>query len=139
MNAVMNQKQKALKILTILKKLFPNPKTILNYVTSWELLVAVILSAQNTDKKVNEVTSKLFAKYKTINDYANADSDELEKNLDKLGLFRQKAKFIKNTATIISNKYNGQIPKTMSELIELPGVGRKTANIILGNIYEIYE
>jgi endonuclease-3 len=135
----MSEQQKALKILKELKRLFPNSKTILNYVTSFELLVAVILSARNTDKKVNEVTSKLFKKYKTINDYANADSDELEKNLDKLGLFRQKAKFIKNTATIIIEKHKGQIPKTMHELIELPGVGRKTANIILGNIYKIYE
>ncbi len=135
----MNQKQKALEILKVLKKLFPNPKTILNYTTPFELLVAVILSARNTDKKVNEVTKKLFAKYKTIKDYANVNSEELGKNLDKLGLFRQKSKFIKNTATIIIDKHNGQIPKTMEELIELPGVGRKTANIILGNVYKIYE
>lgn len=135
----MTTKQKVLEILKALKKLCPNPKTILNYSTPWELLVAVILSARNTDKKVNEVTAKLFKKYKTIKDYAKANSDELEKNLNKLGLFRQKAKFIKNSATIIINKYNGKIPKTMAELIELPGVGRKTANIILGNIYQIYE
>ncbi len=135
----MSRKQKDLEILKILKKLFPNPKTILNYTTPWELLVAVILSARNTDKKVNEVTKNLFAKYKTIKNYKNADIKELEKDLKKLGLFRQKAKFIKNTATIISNKHKGQIPKTMQELIELPGVGRKTANIILGNIYGIVE
>ena len=135
----MNPKQKALKILIVLKNLFPNPKTILNYTTPFELLVAVILSARNTDKKVNEVTSKLFKKYKNINDYKNANLNELEKDLDKLGLFRQKSKFIKNSATIIIDKHNGQIPKTMQELIELPGVGRKTANIILGNIYKIYE
>ncbi|MDP2638103.1 MAG: endonuclease III [Candidatus Levybacteria bacterium] len=135
----MTIKQKALGILRELKKLFSSSKTILNYVTPFELLVAVILSARNTDKKVNEVTAKLFKRYKTIKDYANANSDELEKNLDKLGLFRQKAKFIKGTATIIVNKYHGQIPQTMNELIELPGVGRKTANIILGNVYKIYE
>lgn len=135
----MDSQQKALKILIALKELFPNPKTILNYVSPWELLVAVILSARNTDKKVNEVTAKLFKKYKTIKDYENAPLNELEKDLNKLGLFRQKAKFIKNSAAIIINKHNGQIPKTMAELIELPGVGRKTANIILGNIYKIYE
>jgi len=135
----MGSKQKILEILKVLKKLFPNSKTILNYATPWELLVAVILSARNTDKKVNEVTSKLFKKYKTIKAYANADLNELEKDLGQLGLFRQKAKFIKNTATIIIDKHNGQIPKTMAELIELPGVGRKTANIILGNVYKIYE
>ena len=135
----MNQKQKVLEVLKVLKKLFPNPKTILNYVTPWELLVAVILSARNTDKKVNEVTAKLFKKYKTIKDYKNADLNDLEKDLSHLGLFRQKAKFIKNTAAIIVYKHKGQVPKTMSELIELPGVGRKTANIILGNLYKIYE
>lgn len=135
----MNQEKKALEILKILKKLFPNPKTILNYNTPFELLVAVILSARNTDKKVNEVTGKLFKKYKTIQDYANADLKELEKNLDKLGLFRQKSKFIKNTATIIIAKHKGKIPRTMNELISLPGVGRKTANVVLGNIYDIVE
>jgi len=138
-NTRMTTKQKTLKILTVLKRLFPNPKTILNYTTPFELLLAVILSARNTDKKVNEVTSKLFKKYKTIKSYANANSDELEKNLDKLGLFRQKAKFIKNTATIIINKHKGQIPKTMEQLIELPGVGRKTASVVLGNVYGIVQ
>ena len=135
----MTRKQKVIGILKVLKKLFPNPKTILNSATPFELLVAVILSARNTDKKVNEVTKKLFKKYKTVKDYKNADLKDLEKNLDKLGLFRQKSKFIKNTATIINDKYNGQIPRTMNELIELPGVGRKTANIILGSVYGIVE
>jgi len=135
----MENKQKILELLKVLKKLFPSPKTILNYKTPFELLVAVILSARNTDKKVNEVTKKLFAKYKTIKDYKNADLNDLEKDLSQLGLFRQKAKFIKNTATIVVDKHKGQIPKTMSELIEFPGVGRKTANIVLGNIYKIYE
>lgn len=131
------KKEKTAKIVKELKKLFPNPKTILNYKTPFELLVAVILSARNTDKKVNEVTEKLFKKYKSIEAYANSDIKELEKDLGNLGLFRQKAKFIKATATIISNKHRGKIPKTMKELIELPGVGRKTANIILGNLYGI--
>ena len=135
----MTTKRKALEILKKLKKLFPTSKTILNYVTPFELLVAVILSARNTDRKVNEVTAKLFAKYKTIKDYADADIKNLEQYLNKLGLFRQKSKFIKETATIISNKYKGKIPKTMDELTSLPGIGRKTANIILGNLYQIYE
>lgn len=135
----MDSQQKTLKILTALKKLFPNSKTILNYVTPFELLVAVILSARNTDKKVNEVTTKLFKKYKTIKDYKNANLNELEKDLSQLGLFRQKAKFLKNSSAIIIDKYKGEIPKTMSELIGLPGVGRKTANIVLGNIYKVYE
>lgn len=130
---------KALEILKILKKLFPNPKTILNYTTPFELLVAVILSARNTDKKVNSITAKLFKKYKTIKDYSSANLNELEKDLGQLGLFRQKAKFIKNSATIIIDKHKGQIPKTMTELIELSGVGRKTANIIQGNLFGIVE
>src|SRR3989344_3783571 len=135
----MEDKKKTVEILKVLKKLFPNPKTILNYKTPFELLVAVILSARNTDKKVNEVTEILFKKYGNIEDYANADIKDLEKDLDKLGLFRQKAKFIKETAKIIDEKYKGKIPKTMSELLSLPGVGRKTANIILGNLYNIIE
>lgn len=130
-----DKKEKAEKILKQLKKLFPNPKTVLNYKTPFELLVAVILSARNTDKKVNEVTEKLFKKYKSIKDYKNADMGELEKNLGQLGLFRQKARFIKETAKIIDEKYDGIIPESMEELIELPGVGRKTANIILGRLY----
>jgi endonuclease III len=126
-------------VLKVLKQLFPNAKTALMYNTPFEFLVAVILSARNTDKKVNEVTSKLFKKYKTVNDYANANSDELEKDLNQLGLFRQKAKFVKESAKIILSKHNGLIPKTMDELISLPGVGRKTANIVLGNVYGIVE
>ncbi len=134
-----DSKNKARKIVKILKRLFPNPETALEYKNPWELLVAVILSARNTDKKVNEVTKNLFKKYRNIEDYKNADIKTLEKDLSKLGLFRQKAKFIRETAKIISEKYDGKIPKTMRELIELPGVGRKTANIILGNIYNISE
>ncbi len=134
-----NKKDKVIRIVNELKKLFPNPKTILNYKTPFELLVAVIVSARNTDKKVNEVTKKLFKKYKSVKDFKNADVHQLEKDLGQLGLFRQKAKFIKQTAIIIDEKYNGKIPNSMKELIELPGVGRKTANIILGNLYGIIE
>lgn len=134
-----NKKEKVAEILIELKKLFPTAKTALIYSSPWELLVAVILSARNTDKKVNEVTEKLFKKYKTIDDYRNADINKLEKDLSQLGLFRQKAKFIKTSAQMISEKYNGKIPKKMEELIELPGVGRKTANIVLGNVYGIVE
>ena len=110
-------KEKAENIVNDLKKLFPNSRTVLVYKSPFELLVAVILSARNTDKKVNDVT----------------------KDLSKLGLFRQKAKFVKKTAEILLEKHNGELPKTMSELISLPGVGRKTANIILGNVYGIVE
>ncbi len=134
-----NKKRKAEKILEELKKLYPAVKIALNYSTPWELLVAVILSARNTDKKVNEVTEKLFKKYKTIEDFKNADISSLEKDLSNLGLFRQKAKFVKTTAQIISEKYNGKVPNKMEDLVTLPGVGRKTANVVLGNIYGIVE
>ena len=134
-----SRKEKAEEILKELKKLFPKTQTALEYSTPWELLVAVILSARNTDKKVNEVTGKLFKKYKIIEDYKNAEISNLEKDLSQLGLFRQKAKFVKATAQIIYEKYNGKIPKKMEELTALPGVGRKTANIVLGNIYGIVE
>lgn len=132
-------KEKAQKIVKKLKKLFPNSKTALFYSTPFELLVSVILSARNTDKKVNDVTKDLFKKYKTIEDYKNADIKDLEKYLSKLGLFRQKAKFLKKSSEIIMAKYDGKIPKTMGGLTSLPGVGRKTANIILGNVYGIIE
>jgi len=132
-------KEKAENIVNDLKKLFPNSRTVLVYKSPFELLVAVILSARNTDKKVNDVTKDLFKIYKTIEDYRNADIKDLEKDLSKLGLFRQKAKFVKKTAEILLEKHNGELPKTMSELISLPGVGRKTANIILGNVYGIVE
>lgn len=134
-----DKKEKAEKITEELKRLFPNSKTVLFYSTPFELLVAVILSARNTDKKVDEVTENLFKKYKTIRDYRNADIKDLEKDLSKLGIFRQKAKFLKKSAEIIIGKYDGKIPETMNELISLPGVGRKTANIILGNVYGIVE
>ncbi len=139
MASLVIKKQKAREILIELKKLFPKTQTALKYSSPWELLVAVILSARNTDKKVNEVTEKLFKKNKTITDFKNADIKDLGKDLSQLGLFRQKAKFVKTSAQIISEKHNGKIPKTMEELTALPGVGRKTANIILGNVYGIIE
>ena len=133
------RRKRAEKIVKVLKKLFPAAKTALAYNTPWELCVAVILSARNTDKKVNEVTKDLFKKYRTIENYKSADIKDLEKDLSRLGLFRQKAKFLKKSAEIIIDEHNGKIPKTMTQLISLPGVGRKTANIILGNIYGIVE
>ncbi len=132
-----DKKEKAKNILKILKKLFPQTKPTLVYKNPWQLLVAVILSARNTDKKVNEVTKKLFKKYKTIKDYKNAKTEQLENDLKSLGLFRQKARFIKETATIVDGRYNGRIPDSIEELTKLPGIGRKTANIILGRLYGV--
>ena len=98
------RKQKVKSIIKELKKLFPKAQTALEYSSPWELLVAVILSARNTDKKVNEITKDLFKKYKTIEDYKNADLKDLEKDLSALGLFRQKAKFVKTTAEMIFDR-----------------------------------
>lgn len=139
MRSISSGTEKARRMLIELKKLFPKAQTALEYSNPWELLVAVILSARNTDKKVNEVTDKLFMKYKTIDDYNNADLSNLEKDLSQLGLFRQKAKFVKETARIVSEEYSGVIPRDMQSLIKLPGVGRKTANIVLGNVYGIVQ
>ncbi len=125
-------------ILKELKRLYPHAKIVLNYSNPWELLVAVILSAQCTDKKVNEVTAKLFPKYRTLEDYVKADPREFEQDIYSTGFYRAKAKNILSTAKIIKEKYKGRVPDTMEELLTLPGVARKTANIVLGNVYKKY-
>lgn len=132
-------KQRISKIIKELKKLFPNAKIALNYKNNLELLFAVILSAQCTDKMVNKVTENLFKKYKNLDDYVNADQKEFEEDIKKTGFYHNKAKNILSSAKIIKEKYNGKIPKTMEEIMELPGVARKTANVVLGNAYGIVE
>lgn len=131
--------EKAQRMLTLLKEHYPNAKIVLRYSNNFELLVAVILSAQCTDTMVNKVTEKLFEKYKTIEDYANALLSELEQDIKSTGFYRNKAKNIKHAARLILQKYHGRIPKTMEELLEIPGVARKTANIVLGNAYGVVE
>lgn len=116
-----------------LKKLFPDARIALNYKNDWELLVAVILSAQCTDKKVNEVTEKLFKKYKRLWDYVNADIKEFEKDIYQTGFYRAKAKNILTSAKILQENYKGKMPCTMEQMLEFPGVARKTANIVLYN------
>ncbi len=124
---------RAKKIAAVLKKLFPDAKIVLKYSNPWELLVSVILSAQCTDKKVNEVTEKLFKKYKTLDDYLKADPKEFEKDIKPTGFYRAKAKNILASAKLVKEKFKGKVPCTMEELLTLRGVARKTANIILGN------
>ncbi len=133
------RKKRAVKVIAALKKLFPRAKIALNYSNNWELLVAVILSAQCTDKKVNEVAARLFKKYRTIDDYVKADRDEFEQDIRSTGFYRNKAKNILKTAKIIKEKYNGTLPVTMEEMLTLPGVARKTANVALGNAYGVVE
>lgn len=127
------RRNRALRIVQTLKKLFPDAKIALKYGNPWELLVAVVLSAQCTDKKVNEVTEKLFKKYRTLEDYVKADPKKFEKDIKPTGFYRNKAKNILATAKIVKEKFKGEVPCTMEELLTLPGVARKTANIILGN------
>lgn len=130
-----NNKKRAEIIVSKLKKLYPEIKPALLYTTNFEFLVAVILSAQCTDKKVNEVTRKLFAKYKTVGDYAKAEQSEFEQDIRSTGFYKNKAKNILATAKIIHETYKDKIPETMEEMLELPGVARKTANVVLGNLF----
>jgi endonuclease-3 len=127
------------RIWALLKEEYPDVKSSLNYSNSLELLVATVLSAQSTDVQINRVTDKLFKKYRIAEDYASADLSELENDLYSTGFYKSKAKNIKTAAQIIVEKYNGEVPKTMEELISLPGVGRKTANIVLARAFGIVE
>lgn len=127
------RKKRATVVNRELKKLFPQARIALTFGNEWELLVAVVLSAQSTDRQVNIVTEKLFKKYKTLDDYVRADIKEFEKDIYSTGFYHNKAKNILATAKIIKEVYRGKIPCTMEELIQLPGVARKTANIVLGN------
>ena len=133
------RKKRAARIVATLKRLFPKAKIVLNYSNNWQLLVAVILSAQCTDKKVNEVTAKLFKKYRTPDDYVRADPKEFEKDIRPTGFFRAKTKNILAAAKMVKEKFRGKIPKTMAEALKIPGVARKTANVVLGNAYGVVE
>ncbi|MDD5020721.1 MAG: endonuclease III [Endomicrobiaceae bacterium] len=125
------------KIIKILNKEYKDIDIALNFSNVFELLVATILSAQCTDKRVNIVTSCLFKKYKTVTDYAKADIIEFQNDIKSIGFYRNKAKNIISTANKILKNHNGIVPKTMEELIKLDGVARKTANIVLGSGYGI--
>jgi endonuclease III len=120
-------------------KVYPDAHTELNFANPLELLIATILSAQCTDKRVNLVTPALFAKYRTAADYAKAPPGELEKAIKSTGFFNNKAKSIRSAATRIVEKYKGKVPDTMEGLHGLPGVGRKTANVVLGNAFHRNE
>jgi endonuclease-3 len=135
----MDLKEKVLEIIKRLKKLYPEPKTALNFGNPFELLVATILSAQTTDVHVNKVTERLFKKYKSISDYANVPLEELQKDISSINFYRNKAKNIQASAKMIIERFNSKVPKSMDELLMLPGVARKTANIILSNAYKINE
>ncbi len=130
---------KAKKIIAKLKKLVPDTAMPLNYSNDWELLVAVELSAQCTDKKVNEVTEKLFKKYPTFADYLLADPKEFEKDIHATGFYRNKTKNILAAAKMLKDKFKSKMPNTMEEILTIPGVARKTANIVLGRAHGVVE
>ncbi|MGA3059412.1 MAG: endonuclease III [Candidatus Bathyarchaeia archaeon] len=129
--------QRAAKIIELLEKQFPNAKTALSYSNPLEILVATMLSAQTTDERVNIVTQSLFKKYRKPEDYADVDIKELERDIHSTGFYHNKARNLKKCCQLLVEKYNSQVPKTMEEMLELPGVARKTANIVLYNAYGI--
>lgn len=124
-------KTKQDRILNTFDEMFPDARCVLNHSNNLELLVAVMLSAQTTDESVNKLTSHLFQKYKTVDDYANASLSELESDLHSIGLYRNKAKNIKAMAVALQTRFNGVVPASHDALISLPGVGRKTANVVM--------
>ncbi|WP_270398849.1 endonuclease III [Catenibacterium mitsuokai] len=124
-------KTKQDRILNTFDEMFPDARCVLNHSNNLELLVAVMLSAQTTDESVNKLTSHLFQKYKTVDDYANASLSELESDLHSIGLYRNKAKNIKAMAVALQARFNGVVPASHDALISLPGVGRKTANVVM--------
>jgi len=119
------------KIIRILEKEYPEPKTALHFKTSHQLLVATILSAQCTDERVNIVTKELFRKYKTVQDFANADLKEFESDIHSTGFYKNKAKNIIAASKMIVDKFGGKVSDNMDDLVKLPGVARKTANVVL--------
>ncbi|HWR58543.1 MAG TPA: endonuclease III [Thermodesulfovibrionales bacterium] len=135
----MDIKKQLSAIIKRLKKEYPAPKTALSFRNPFELLVATVLSAQTTDVHVNRVTGTLFKKYKSVKDYADVPLDELRKDVSSINFYNNKAKNIQASARMIIEQFGGKVPKTMDELTQLPGVARKTANIILFGAFGINE
>ena len=126
------------EIIKRLEKVFPD-KLELNFSTPFELVVAVVLSAQERDAKVNEITKELFKKFNTPQQFANASLEEIEKEISSISFYKKKAEYIKQISQILVEKYGGEVPKSIEELEKLPGIGRKSANMILYNAFGINE
>ena len=133
------KKKLGAEILKELRKLHPDAKIALKYKNNMQLLAAVIMSAQCTDKKVNEVTETLFKKYKTVDDFADADIKVFEKEIYQTGFYHAKARNIIAAAKMLLKEFRGVLPRSMEEILRLPGVARKTANVVLGNAYGVVE
>jgi endonuclease III len=134
-----SERQRAAAIMAGLRAAYPDAKCSLDFTTPLELLVATILSAQCTDERVNQVTARLFKKYRSAADYAQADPAELEQDIKQTGFYHNKAKSLRAAAAMLVERFHGEVPRTMDELIQLPGVARKTANVVLGNAYGIVQ
>jgi endonuclease III len=132
-------KARAAKVIELLEKQYANAKIALNYTNPLQLLIATILSAQATDEQINKITPALFKKYGKAEDFANASIGDLEEQIKSSGFYHNKAKNIQNCCKMLVEKYGGKVPRTMTELLELPGVARKTANIVLQNAYGAIE
>jgi endonuclease III len=132
-----SNKERAQKIFSLLKKEYPKVKSALDYSNAFELLIATILSAQSTDAGINKITPKLFKKYKSPKDYVDVPTEELENDIHSSGFYHVKARSIKNSSKVLVENYNGKMPETFEELNELPGVGRKTASVVVGNAYGV--
>jgi len=130
-------RERVRKTIRLLKRAYPDAKCSLNHSNAFELLVATILSAQCTDERVNIVTADLFRKYQKPEDYLAVSPRELEKDIQSTGFFRNKTKSLQGTAKVLSETYGGRVPDTMDQLLELPGVARKTANVVLGNAFGV--
>lgn len=133
------RKKRAQKIVSYLKRTYPKPKTELNYQTPFQLVAAVMLSAQTTDKQVNKVTEVLWKKYKSVKDFANAKYEVFDKEIASVSFHRNKARHIIETAKILMSEHKGRVPATEHELVQLPGIGYKTAHVILGELYDVWE
>lgn len=134
-----DRKVRARKIVAYLKKAYPSPETELAFKTPIQLVVAVMLSAQSTDKRVNLVTKTLYKQYKTVNDFADADLAALTEAISSITFYKNKARHIKATAMMLRDEFNGKIPKTEAELVRLPGIAYKTAHVVLGELHDIWE
>lgn len=130
---------RALRIVAYLKRAYPVPKSELKHRTPFQFVAAVMLSAQCTDRAVNKATDGLWKKYKSVHDFAVADRATFTKEISSIPFFRNKAKAIIAAATIVDERYGGKVPKTEAELVELPGIGYKTAHVILGELYDLWE
>jgi endonuclease-3 len=135
----MEKKAQVAEIVKRLRKVYGKPRTVLNFSTPFELLVATIMSAQTTDVLVNKVTAELFKKYRSVRDFAEAEPEQIAGDIRPVNFFNTKAKNIRKTAVMLLDAFHGEVPQTMAELVTLPGVARKTANIVLSSAFGINE